>query len=148
MSGISASAPSTIAFPSRLGQRSSPVHPAPADRRRRQCRPRRRTWWLAVGHVAGTIAAVKAGSTVHAEVLGQLEDAAGAAMGLVMPAAAALAFPGALWFLSRTERPDRRPVLGVFALYAAASAGLSAVSSGTAGAFGLVSNWAAAATFL
>jgi hypothetical protein len=39
-------------------------------------------------------------------------------------------------------------VLAVLALYAAASVGLSAVSSAVAGAVGSASNWAAAATFL
>lgn len=110
--------------------------------------PGRRTWWLAVGAVAGTIAAVKAGSTLHADGLRALEDAAGATPALVVSAAAALAVIGALWFLSRTERRDRRRVLGVLALYAGASVGLSAVSSAVAGAFGTMSSWAAAATFL
>ena len=55
---------------------------------------------------------------------------------------------GALWFLSRTERRDRRRVLGVLASYAVASVGLSAVSTLTARAYGGASSWASAATFL
>src|SRR5215211_3467321 len=39
--------------------------------------PGRRTWWLAVGLVAGGIAAVKAGSTVHSDVMSLLANAVG-----------------------------------------------------------------------
>ena len=39
--------------------------------------PGRRTWWLAVGLVGGVIAAVKAGSTVHAEALNALSAVVG-----------------------------------------------------------------------
>jgi hypothetical protein len=110
--------------------------------------PGRRTWWVAVGLVAGTIAAVKAGSTVHADALGAMNEAVGATGALLLSVAAAASVLGALWFLSRNEQRDRRRVLGVLALYAGASVGLSALSSVTAGAYGSASNWAAAATFL
>jgi hypothetical protein len=110
--------------------------------------PGRRTWWVAVGLVAGTIAAVKAGSTVHADALGALNEAVGATGALLLSVAAAASVLGALWVLSRNEQRDRRRVLGVLALYAGASVGLSALSSVTAGAYGSASNWAAAATFL
>jgi hypothetical protein len=110
--------------------------------------PGRRTWWVAVGLVAGTIAAVKAGSTVHAEALGALTDAVGSIGALLISIAAAAAVLGVLCFLSRTERRDRRRILGVLALYAGASVGLSGVSSVVAGAYGSASNWAAAATFV
>jgi O-antigen ligase len=72
----------------------------------------------------------------------------GSAGALLVSAAAAVGVVGALWFLSRTERRDRRRVLGVLALYAAASVGLSAVSAAATGTFGYASNWAATATFL
>jgi hypothetical protein len=110
--------------------------------------PGRRTWWLAVGLVAGGIAAVKAGSTVHSDVLTVLVDGVGSTGALVVSAGAALAVLAGLAFLSRTERRDRRRMLGVLALYAAASVGLSAVSSAVANALGPASNWAAAATFV
>jgi hypothetical protein len=105
--------------------------------------PGRRTWWLAVALVAGGIAAVKAGSTVHARALAWLNEAVGTASALLVSASAALAVVGALWFLSRTEQRDRRRLLSVLALYAAAAVGLSALSSAAAS-----SNWAAAATFV
>ncbi|MDT0277353.1 hypothetical protein [Blastococcus goldschmidtiae] len=107
--------------------------------------PGRRGWWLGVGLVAGLIATVKAGSTVHVNARHTLTDALGDAGALAVSVAAAAAVIGALWFLSRTERRDRRRVLGVLALYAGASVGLSAVSSV---ANGLTANVAAAATYL
>jgi hypothetical protein len=110
--------------------------------------PGRRSWWLAVGLVAGGVAAVKAGSTVHADALGALTDTVGSAGALLVSAAAALTVVAVLGFLSRAERRDRRRVLGVLALYAGASVGLSAVSSAVAGAYGGRSSWAAAATFV
>jgi hypothetical protein len=105
--------------------------------------PGRRTWWLAVALVAGGIAAVKAGSTVHARALAWLNEAVGTASALLVSASAALAVVGALWFLSRTEQRDRRRLLSVLALYAAAAVGLSALSSAAAS-----TSWAAAATFV
>jgi hypothetical protein len=110
--------------------------------------PGRRTWWLAVGAVAGGIASVKAGSTIHSDALHALNDAIGRPGALLASASAAAAVVMALWFLSRTERRDRRRVLGVLALYAAASVGLSAVSSAVTAATGGASTWAATATFL
>ena len=110
--------------------------------------PGRRAWWLGVGLVAAGIAAVKAGSTVHADALSALSDAVGSRSALLLSALTAAAVVAALWFLSRHERRDRRRVLGVLALYAGASVGLSAVSAAVAGAVGGSSSWAAAATFL
>src|SRR4051794_17803504 len=110
--------------------------------------PGRRTWWVAVGLVAGTIAAVKAGSTVHVNGLQALTEVVGSIGALLVSFAVAAAVLGALWFLSRHERRDRRRILGVLALYAGASVGLSGVSSVVAGAYGSASNWAATATFL
>lgn len=104
--------------------------------------PGRRTWWLAVGAVGGAIAAVKAGSTVHARALGRLGSAIGDGAALAVSAALAAAVVGVLWFLSRDERRDRRRVLGVLALYAVASVGLSAVSAAAG------SQWVATATFI
>ena len=105
--------------------------------------PGRRTWWLGVGLVAGLVATVKAGSTVHVNAMHVLTEAFGDAGALAVSVAVAAAVIGALWFLSRTERRDRRRVLGVLALYAGASVGLSAVSSVASS-----SNLAAAATYL
>jgi hypothetical protein len=110
--------------------------------------PGRRTWWVAVGLVAGGVAAVKAGSTVHSDALHALEGAIGGGAAVVASGAMAAAVVGALWFLSRNERRDRRRVLSVLALYAVAAVGLSALSSVTAGAYGEVSNVAIAATFV
>src|SRR4051794_2970986 len=104
--------------------------------------PGRRAWWLAVALVAAGIASVKAGGTIHARAMGALHDAVGtqAAIGLSVVGAAVVL--GALWTFTRTERRDRRRVLGTLALYATAAVGLSAVSAVAP------SNWAAAATFV
>jgi hypothetical protein len=110
--------------------------------------PGRRTWWLAVAAVAGGIASVKAGGSLHADALHTLNDAMGKRNALLVSAGAAVAVVAALWFLSRTERRDRRRVLGVLALYATASVGLSGISSAVAEAVGGAGRWAATATFL
>jgi hypothetical protein len=110
--------------------------------------PGRRTWWLAVAAVGGGIASVKAGGSLHADAVHAVGDAIGQRNAVLVSAAAALAVVAVLWFLSRDERRDRRRVLGVLALYATASVGLSAVSSAVAGAVGGASRWAATATFL
>ena len=91
--------------------------------------PGRRTWWLAVALVGGVIAVVKAGGTVHARAMHALADAVGNPAALVLSGVAAAAVVAALWLLSRTERRDRRRVLGTLAGYAVASVGLSAVSA-------------------
>ena len=106
----------------------------------------RRTWWLAVGAVAAGISAVKAGSTVHADALRALTRLLGFAGALAFSALLAAAVVGALWFLSRDERRDRRRVLSALSLYGVAVVGLSALSSSVAGSAG--PNWAAAATFV
>ncbi|MGY1604665.1 hypothetical protein [Geodermatophilus sp. SYSU D00815] len=104
--------------------------------------PGRRTWWTGVGLVAGLVAAVKAGSTVHADALSALQDAVGTTTATALSVLLACVVVGALWFLSRTERRDRRRVLGSLAGYAVAAVGLSAVS-GAASA-----EWYAAATYV
>jgi hypothetical protein len=101
-----------------------------------------------VGLVGGVIAAVKAGSTVHSEALNSLSRAIGGSAALAVSVGVAVLVVGALWFLSRTERRDRRRVLSVLALYGVAAVGLSAVSSLAADAYGSASRWAAAATFV
>lgn len=108
----------------------------------------RRTWWLAVGLVGGVVAAVKAGSTVHADALNALSRAVGGYAALAISAGVVLAVVGTLAFLTRTERRDRRRVLSVLALYGVAAVGLSAVSSVVSDAYGWASSWAAAATFV
>ena len=110
--------------------------------------PGRRTWWTGVGLVAAAIAAVKAGATVHARALHWLTDSLGSVGALVVCALLAVAVVGGLWFLSRTDRRDRRRVLGSLAFYAVAAVGLSALSQLAAGTFGGASSWAAGATFV
>ncbi|MGY2077373.1 hypothetical protein [Blastococcus sp. SYSU DS0828] len=90
--------------------------------------PGRRTWWLAVGLVAAGIASVKAGGTVHADTMTALDAAVGRPAAITLSALVALAVVGALFFLSRTERRDRRRVLGSLAGYGVAAVGLSALS--------------------
>jgi len=102
----------------------------------------RRTWWLAVALVGGSIGAVKAGGTVHARAMSALADAVGKPAALVLSGVAAVVVVGALWFLSRAERRDRRRVLGTLAGYAVASVGLSAVSASVS------ASWYVTSTFI
>ena len=97
--------------------------------------PGRRTWWTAVGLVAGVIAAVKAGSTVHSDALHWLTTTTGTTIATVLSALLAAAVVTALWFLSRTERRDRRRVLGALFGYAVAAVGLSAISAAVGASF-------------
>ena len=104
--------------------------------------PARRTWWLAVSLVAGLIATVKAGGTVHRDGMSALRDGLGEAGAIAVSGLLAAGVVAGLWVLTRTERRDRRRILGTLALYAGASVGLSAVSA-------LVpSGWTATATYL
>lgn len=103
----------------------------------------RRAWWLAVAAVAGGIATVKAGSTVHADGVRVLSRAVGDGGALLVSALLAGAAVAGLFWLSRDERRDRRRVLSALSAYGVAVVGLSALSASmTAPA------WAAAATFV
>jgi hypothetical protein len=104
--------------------------------------PGRRAWWLAVAAVAGAIASVKGGGTIHAQAMNALQQAVGARAALLLSVAAAVAVVAGLWTFTRTERRDRRRVLGTLALYALASVGLSEISAVVPAAL------AATATFL
>ncbi len=104
--------------------------------------PGRRTWWLGVSFVAGLIAMVKAGGTVHADGMGVLRDGLGEAGAIAVSGLVAAGVVATLWVLTRTERRDRRRVLGTLSLYAGASVGLSAVSTV------VPSGWLATATYL
>lgn len=104
--------------------------------------PARRTWWLAVSLVAAVIATVKAGGTVHHAGMTALRDGLGEGGAIAVSGLVAAGVVAGLWALTRTERRDRRRVLGTLGLYAGASVGLSAIST-------LVpSDWAATATYL
>jgi hypothetical protein len=102
----------------------------------------RRTWWLAVAVTAAGIASVKAGGTVHADAMRAIQAALGVRATVLLSVLAAVAVVAGLWSFTRTERRDRRRVLGALAGYAAASVGLSAVSSA------VPAGWSIAATFL
>ena len=104
--------------------------------------PARRAWWLAVGLVCAGIAVVKAGATVHVELMTALETAVGGTGAVVSAVALAAGVLAVLAFISRAERRDRRRVLGSLTAYAVASVGLSAVSVVAVG------QWAVTATYL
>jgi hypothetical protein len=91
--------------------------------------PGRRSWWTGVGVVAGLIAAVKAGGTIHVALMDALDRAVGSAAAQVVSALLAVAVVSGLWVLSRNDRRDRRRVLGTLALYGVAAVGLSGISS-------------------
>jgi hypothetical protein len=103
--------------------------------------PGRRTWWLSVAAVAAVIAEVKGGGTVHVRTLqavGVADHPVLAAIGSTVVLAAVLAL---LFWVSRSERRDRRRVLRAFGLYGAAAVGLSAISS-------MAGSWSTLATFV
>lgn len=104
--------------------------------------PGRRAWWLAVGLVAGSISAIKAGGTLHVDAMNAVEQAYGDTAAQLLSVAVAAVVIGVLWTFSRDDRRDRRRVLGTLALYAFAAIGLSAVSGA------VPENWAAVATFI
>lgn len=107
----------------------------------------RRPWWLGVGVVAALVAQVKGGGTMHVEALRAAGLAGRPVLATVVSAGIAVLTLAALWWLSRTERRDRRRVMTAFAIYAAAAVVLSGVSSvvgSVSGAF----PWAAVATFV
>jgi hypothetical protein len=104
--------------------------------------PGRRTWWLAVAVVAAAVATVKAGGTLHADAMAALAGAVGSRGATAISGVLALVVIGVLWFLSRTERRDRRRVLGTLAGYAVASVGLSAISASVS------ASWSVTSTFV
>jgi hypothetical protein len=95
--------------------------------------PGRRTWWLAVAVVGGGIASVKAGGSVHHDAMQVVRQAFGPRAAVVLSVCVAAVVLAGLWSFTRTERRDRRRVLGTLALYAVASVGLSAVSGAVPG---------------
>lgn len=103
--------------------------------------PGRRTWWTAVAVLAAGIASVKAGGEVHVRFMHAVA-AGDPVRGLLVSAPIALAAVAWLWWLSRNERRDRRRILTCLGAYAAASVGLSFVSSVVPHA------WTATATFV
>ncbi|MFQ1003230.1 hypothetical protein [Modestobacter sp. SSW1-42] len=106
----------------------------------------RRPWWLAVAGVTAAIAQVKAGGTVHVRALEVTGVAHRPVLAAVGSAAVVAVVVAGLWWLSRTERRDRRRVLTALSLYSSAAVGLSAVSSLAARAGDPF--WSAAATFV
>ena len=103
--------------------------------------PERRTWWTAVAIVATVIAVIKGGGTVHTRILGALGGYEHPVLATLVSGSIAAAVIAGLSYLSRTERRDRRRVLGAFSLYAVAAVGLSSISSVVSG------DLAAGATF-
>jgi hypothetical protein len=103
--------------------------------------PGRRTWWLSVAAVAAIIAEVKAGGTVHVRALETFGVAAHPVRAAIGSAGVVAVVLGTLFWVSRSERRDRRRVLLAFGLYGAAAVGLSAISS-------MAGSWSTFATFV
>jgi multisubunit Na+/H+ antiporter MnhC subunit len=109
--------------------------------------PGRRPWWVAVAVVAALIGEVKAGGTVHSGAISALGLGGRPLLATLLSTAVVAAVLVALWWLSRTERRDRRRMLIAFGLYASAAVGLSGVTS-LIGHAGASAYWTAAATFV
>ena len=107
----------------------------------------RRPWWVAVGVVALLIAEVKAGGTVHVRTIAAVGLASRPLLATTLSAAVVGIVLVALWWLSRTERRDRRRMLIALGLYALAAVGLSGVTS-LIGEGGASPYWMAASTFV
>jgi hypothetical protein len=103
--------------------------------------PGRRAWWLAVGLVAAVVASVKAGGTLHADGMAAVASAVGETAAVAVSAVIAVSVVAGLWFLSRTERRDRRRVLGSLTGYAVASVGLSALSASVPGSLAVTATF-------
>jgi hypothetical protein len=71
----------------------------------------RRPWWTAVALICAVIAEVKAGGTVHARALDAMGLGGRPLLATVVSAAVVGVVLGALWWLSRSERRDRRRML-------------------------------------
>jgi len=108
----------------------------------------RRAWWFGVALVAGAIASVKAGSTIHSTAMEAATRTLGGTVALLLSVTLAVGVLVGLWFLSRGDRRDRRRVLGSLGFYALAVVGLSALSGAVAGVYGGNGRWAATATFV
>jgi hypothetical protein len=103
--------------------------------------PARRTWWLAVAVVSGGIACVKAGGTVRDDAMRVVQGALGERTGVLLSVLAAGFVVAGLWTFTRSERRDRRRVLGALACYAVASVGLSAVSAAVPGGLAITATY-------
>lgn len=97
---------------------------------------RRRTWWTAIAVLCGTAALVKAGSTVHKALIEAIDGYTHPVRTLLISGLVAAVVLGGLYWLSRTERRDRRRVLKWFGAYGAAAGGLTIVSAVAESAWG------------
>jgi hypothetical protein len=107
----------------------------------------RRPWWAAVAVVSLLIGEIKAGGTVHVAALDAVGLNSRPLLAAVLSGTVVGAVLTALWWLSRTERRDRRRMLIALGLYAAAAVGLSGVTS-LIGRAGASPYWRAVATFV
>jgi hypothetical protein len=107
----------------------------------------RRPWWTAVAGVCAVIAEVKAGGTVHVRAVAAVGLSGRPLVAAALSAALVGVVVGGLWWLSRSERRDRRRMLIALGLYACAAVGLSAVTL-LIGKAGASTYWTAAATFV
>lgn len=96
----------------------------------------RRTWWTAIAVTAVGVALVKAGSTLHARAVQAVGGYEHPVRSLVVFGGAAVVVIAWLYWLSRSERRDRRRVLMWLGLYACAAVGLSTLSAMAQAALG------------
>ncbi len=109
--------------------------------------PARRPWWVAVALIAALVGQIKAGGTVHSGAISALGLGDRPLLATLLSAVVVAVVLVGLWWLSRTERRDRRRMLIAFGLYASAAVGLSGVTS-LIGHAGASAYWTAAATFI
>jgi hypothetical protein len=89
----------------------------------------RRAWWSGVALVAGMIAAVKFSNPTSVVDYERLSSAVGPTGAALLGVLAVAVVAGGLWLTSRSDRRDRRRVLGALGLYAAAALGMAGAST-------------------
>lgn len=108
----------------------------------------RRTWWTAIAVITVAIALVKANNTLHRRAVEAVDGYANPLRSLLVLGGLAVAVIVWLYWLSRSERRDRRRVLLWLGLYAFAAVGVSTLSAVAQTTFGYPSVLTATAVLI